>query len=193
MAISSITDDSVDPLEELDRRISEARRVDASNREASAPADTDPLAALESLISRARQFDADMPEGDLLDEPLRSLVERMRAAPAVPEAKSAPATGEGPVERIRNWIEEEGGELGTVTDPLTRRRSSTSTTAASRLEESDLAARLGGEILEMLAGQPLSGAERIEAIRRTLAALDDPSEQRIRRVLRTLLGIEDPG
>ena len=142
MAVTSITDESADPLEELDRRISEARGVDAA------------------------------------------------------EFEISEVDGADPIDNLRELIAAEVAELGSRREPLSRPLSAESheptevTDRSPATRQPDLAARLGRELLEMIADEPLGGDVRIEAVRRTLEAVDSPTKANVRRILRLLVGLE---
>jgi hypothetical protein len=101
-----------------------------------------------------------------------------------------------PLDDLRRQIEE-ASQLPTAqpytpsSDPLSRLRATLRSDAANddrpRESTGGVEAAIGREVLALVGSQPLSAAARAEAVRRVVAALENPTKDNVREVLAVLL------
>lgn len=184
------------PLETLRRRIESARRLRPLQETAEVDS-SDPLEALRRRVEsasdlevRAERSAAAGPLGQLL-----ATIDRARRATARGtvelEELEEPSTAAGDSlqrlhRRIRTEIEALGARTAVDLSPRTG-QTPRDGTAPEAPATGGVEARIGREVLEMLADRELSGSVRVDAVRRLAEAVDDPDSDQIRDVLRLLI------
>lgn len=193
------------PLADLQRRIDRARAVDPPARSRAATESGEhPLELLRRRIEAAhdpaapsdsgyRQRAASAPPPlDALYDHIANAREALRSGAAPTPDPNRPAGD--PLQVLRGRIQHEIDELGarsTIDLPRQPNRSQREELSSEAAPTSNVEARLGRELLEMLAERPLPGADRADAVSRLAAALEAPDRERLREVLRILVFPDD--
>lgn len=164
--------DGENPLDLLQRRIESASRSPFPTAErfeqlaAAAPA---PLDDLYRRIATARRSLGD-----------RNLDEELEREPELVD----------PIQTFRSRIDREIARIGgrrALSLPRSSRAAPRANRRGSELASDELEARLGREVLDLLAEQDLPAAARTEAVALLVRAIESPEPDRLRDVLRVLL------
>jgi len=184
------------PLQTLCRRIESARQL-RPVRETVEENASDPLATLRGRIESASELEVRNerapPAGPLAQ--LLATIDRARRATAADDfdrpERQEPSTATGdPLQRLHRRIASAIEAVGARSSVDLSPRTGALHSAPNRregTETGEVEARVGREVLEMLAARELSGDVRAEAVRRLADAVDDPDSEAIRDVLRLLI------